>query len=166
MAILIYIYLLGGYYKKNELNFSCGPLKKVCKEEFQGCSEQWCPSRTRQHSGPGLILREPHSLSMPVLGMSLKGASCLRLSVALPLIDSVNIVSLWARPPAHRQVEALVLRGIKSHERGGLGQKVFFICFPKLDSMPDNGTLADLVCMFALALSTVDFGNNSRLAWI
>ena len=123
-------------------------------------------SRTREYSGIGLILLEPHSLSMSMLGMPLKGASCFRLSVALPLLESVNTVSLWVRPPGNRHVEALVLREIKSNKRKGLSQNGFFMSFPKLNSVPVDSTLVDLVCVFALALLTVDFGINSRLAWV
>lgn len=59
-----------------------------------------------------------------------------------------------------------MLLRIKSIRREGSSQKVFrcLHVLPKAESLPDNVTLRDLVCVFALALLTVDFWIDSRVA--
>lgn len=107
------------------MHFFIGPLKIVFKEEFQACSEEWCPGKTRNHSGKGLILMSHtrHAYA----GNILKRGLLFRFTVALSLFptDSVNTVPLWARLPANRHVEAPVLLGSKSRKKGDLSQKVF-----------------------------------------
>lgn len=58
---------------------------------------------------------------------------------ALPLFtDPVNTASLWTRLPADRRIEALMLLGITSREKGGLSQKGVH----HLRVLPEAGSLA------------------------